>query len=274
MYKLFHFGVLFFGLYASCLDADIFTWKDASGKTHYSDHDPGNSTKLQIKPGSAYHQVVKVLDGDTVVLGHGEKIRLLGINAPEMARRDFPAQAGAEAAKLWLQQQLKGNKVRLRVGDPEKDKYGRTLAHLFTSDEMHINTTLLQLGLAALNIFSPNELFIEQMWRAQQQAELQKKGIWGRPEYALKQIDQVNLSQLRGWQRLAVRVNNIRRGRKYLSLIFSDRLQAKIALQHLAAFPDLHSFIGKELEIRGWIKKRKQYYLMNIRHPSAMKLLE
>jgi len=67
-------------------------------------------------------------DGDTIVLEDGRKIRLLGINTPEVQHKGKMADAGGEDAKTWLINKLRHSKVRLEFYFDKTDKYGRTLA--------------------------------------------------------------------------------------------------------------------------------------------------
>lgn len=120
-------------------NAEIYEWQDANGSKHFSDRPVVDAKIVDIKPGYDFYRVKTVYDGDTVVLEDGRKIRFLGINTPEVQHRDKQADAGGDEAKRWLTDQLKNTKVRLEVGTEKTDKYGRTLAHLFT-EKRNIST--------------------------------------------------------------------------------------------------------------------------------------
>lgn len=278
------------------VNAEIYEWQDASGSKHFSDRQGGWNCRNQsgtdatgcpvadakivdIKPGYDFYRVKTVYDGDTVVLEDGRKIRFLGINTPEVQHRDKLADAGGDEAKRWLTDKLNNTKVRLEISAEKTDKYGRTLAHLFTEKKDHINLQLVAAGLAAVSIYPPNLLYVDQLLKAQDQAELAKLGIWGRSEYALLPVSSLTEAGHPGWTRLVGKVVNIRTTRKSVYLVFSpvlsaaegDAFEARIESQWLALFPDVNSYLGKTIEVRGWLNKSKGHLSMLIRHPSAIK---
>ena len=251
--------------------AEVYQWDDTKGNRHYTDRVHGNSKKLAIKPGYAYLKVEKVFDGDTVRLEDGRKVRLLGINTPEVRHRNQGDEAGGATAKRWLSDKLVNQKVRL-VGDIEQtDKYHRTLAHLFTESNEHINLQLVEKGLAAVNIYPPNLLYVDQLVVAGQRAETAKLGIWRQTEYAVIPVQQLEGNGHSGWLRLRGKVSAIRSSRKYVYLAFSEDFQAKIEKKWLSLFPDINAYRGQTLEVRGWLNKNRDGWAMLIRHPSAIK---
>src|SRR5690554_6263424 len=72
-----------------------------------------------------------VIDGDTLDLADGRRVRLIGINAPEIGRQGNVSEPYAQAARKGLQQLVSNADLRLLVGEETKDRYGRTLGHLF-----------------------------------------------------------------------------------------------------------------------------------------------
>lgn len=252
--------------------ADVYQWQDAGGSKHYSDRAHENSTKVKVKPGYAFVKVAKVFDGDTVKLEDGRKIRLLGINAPEVRHKGQMTETGGENAKCWLEEKLKNKKVRL-VGDVEEtDKYKRTLAHLFTEDKDHINLQLVELGLAAVNVHPPNLLYADQLTAAGRLAEQGGKGIWQTGGYPILPVEQLGADGHEGWLRLSGKVSTIRNSRKYVYLVFSDKFEARIEKKWLTLFPDVNSYRGQTLEVRGWLNKNRGGWSMLLRHPSAIKI--
>lgn len=265
------FLLFFFLLLPFSAQADIYQWVDEKGNKHYSDIPYQGAKKLQIDSGSSYYQIKKIYDGDTVLLSNGSKVRFLGVNTPEVEGRRKSAQAGGEEAKRWLKEILKNKKVRLEKDVEKKDKYNRTLAHLFTKDKLHINLELVKRGLANVNIHPPNLKYTADLMQAQQQAEKNKLGVWNRQEYSPKLADQLNRSNYKGWQRIKGEIQTIRQTRKYAYLKLTESFSLKISLQSLDLFPDLNSYSGRQVEVRGWINKSKKKYMMFIRHPSQIK---
>lgn len=267
----FFLSLILAGAVSAC--AEVYEWKDAGGKSHYSDRGSENSKKLNIKPGYAYFTIEKVFDGDTVQLADGRKVRLLGINTPEIGHRSRPGEPGGEAAKAWLSKTLLNRKVRLVTDAETTDKYQRTLAHVFTERNEHINLELVKNGLAAVDIHPPNLLFADELAAAQEAAEQDGRGLWGREEYEPLPADELTEDGHAGWLRLTGELKTIRNSRKYVYLEFSNLFQAKIEKRWLRLFPNLNNLTGKELEVRGWLNKNRGGWTMIIRHPSALKIL-
>jgi endonuclease YncB( thermonuclease family) len=259
------------------VNAEIYEWQDANGSTHFSDRPVADAKivddakTVDIKPGYEFFRVKTVYDGDTVELEDGRKIRFLGINTPEVQHRDKQADVGGDEAKRWLIDKLKNTKVRLEVGVEKTDKYGRTLAHLFTEKKEHINLQLVEAGLAAVNIYSNELLYVNELVKAENQAEQAKLGIWGRPEYAAIPVASLTEDGHPGWTRLVGKVSHIRKTRKSIYLEFSDSFEARIESKWLDLFPDVDGYLGKTIEVRGWLSKSKGHLSMLIRHPSAIR---
>lgn len=254
--------------------AEIYTGHDQQGKTYFSDRPLSGSVLLDLKPvGYSWYTVKKVVDGDTVTLDSGLKIRLASINTPEIESRHRLAEAGGDEAKKYLTKWLQGKQIRLVKDLDKKDKYGRTLAHLFTHDQQHINLELVARGLAIVNLYPPNLKYHQALLHAQKQAEAAFLGLWQYPQYQPKPMSMLGLKKLRGWQRLLGTVQYIRTKKKYSYLIFNDQIDLRIAKKNLTLFPPLQEYVGKPLEIRGWPTRRKQHYSILIRHPSAIKIL-
>ncbi len=155
----------------------------------------------------------------------------------------------------------------------KKDKYGRLLAHIFTEDNAHINLELVKKGLASVNIYPPSLKYTKELLEAEQLAEQHNLGIWGVDEYKPVQFSEINKANAKGWHRVLGKVKKIRHARKNSYIDFSKNFSLKIKNKSLSLFPKLEDYLGKEIEVRGWIGKRKNSYSMFIRHPNVIKLL-
>ncbi|RJR32675.1 MAG: nuclease [Deltaproteobacteria bacterium] len=123
-------------------------------------------------------RVVQVLDGDTLVLEGGARVRLLGIDAPEMEREGRPAEFLAHKAKAYLAQLTQGKVVRLEYGPLRYDHYGRLLAHIVLGDGTLVEAALLRQGLAHVYLHPPNVRYREVLLAAQQEAMAARRGVW------------------------------------------------------------------------------------------------
>ena len=122
--------------------------------------------------------VSAIHDGDTVSVlidGKREKVRLIGIDAPEIGQKPW-----GEEAKHFLEGLLKASdwKVRLEYDVDRRDKYGRILAYLWTADGKMINLLMVKDGYAMLFTFPPNIKYVNELRAAQQEARDQRAGIW------------------------------------------------------------------------------------------------
>lgn len=269
------FIFLILAILTNSVSAEIYTGYDQQGKPYYSDQAQTGAKLLALKPaGYTWHTVKHVYDGDTIKLSSGLKVRLAGINTPEIETRYQTQERGGKEAKIALTRWLEGQQVRMEMDVEKKDKYGRTLAHLFTRDQQHLNLELVKKGLAIVNLHPPNLRYQQKLLKAQQEAELEQLGLWNYPEYQPKNIDTLTLAPKRGWQRLLGTVNKIRVQRKFVYLELSEQVDMRIAKQNLDLFPALQEYIGQPIEIRGWSSRRKDHYSILIRHPSAIKTLQ
>lgn len=115
--------------------------------------------------------VREVIDGDTVVLHDGRKVRYLGINAPEHG------QPYAWEATNFNRRLVSGASVRLEFDQIQEDRYGRLLAYVFRGRTM-VNERLLAEGWAHIFAMPPNTRYAEQFLQVQEKAKTAKKGIW------------------------------------------------------------------------------------------------
>lgn len=134
----------------------------------------GPSTQRQVN-------VAYVLDGDTFEASDGERVRLLGIDAPEIAHHDTPGEPYGQEAKAALQKLIGGESVLLQFGQEETDRYGRTLAWVYNQNGRLVNLQLLQSGHAKLLASFGLPLQLEpQLREAEANARIQGRGLWGR----------------------------------------------------------------------------------------------
>ncbi len=122
--------------------------------------------------------VITVHDGDTVSViidKKREKVRLIGIDAPEIGQKPW-----GEEARNFLEGLLKSSdwKVRLEYDVDRRDKYGRILAYLWTADGKMINLLMAKNGYAMLFTFPPNIKYVNELRAAQQEASNKRAGIW------------------------------------------------------------------------------------------------
>jgi len=131
--------------------------------------------------------VILVPDGDTLVLGNGDKVRLSGIQAPKLPQgRDFAAWPLAEAAQQALRQLVEGQTVTLKFGAVARDRHGRVLAQVFLGDGTWVQQALVAQGRARVYSFPDNRAGIAELLRTEAQARVDRRGLWANPFYAIR----------------------------------------------------------------------------------------
>ena len=126
----------------------------------------------------AASNVSKVVDGDTITMSNGEKVRLIQIDTPELASKEcYGIQAKSELSKLLNQ----AGDVSL-TSDPnldEVDKYGRSLRYVFVGNT-NLNLKLVEIGAAAPYFYRGEKgVYAAQLLKAAQTAQKRKLGMWG-----------------------------------------------------------------------------------------------
>lgn len=124
------------------------------------------------------HFVKWIVDGDTIVLTDGQKVRYIGINAPELARDDHIAEPYGAEAKRFNARLLQQKKVRLEFDREPNDRYQRRLAYVFLKDGTFVNAEMLSQGYAYLLYVRPNVKYHSTLLAAQRAAMSGKRGIW------------------------------------------------------------------------------------------------
>lgn len=260
-------------LLAGSLQADIYRSEDRFGHTRFSDKPSSGAEQVELNT-APYRYKVRirhVIDGDTLVLANGEKVRLIGINTPEVESRYTRAEAGGEAARDWLRKTLRTPDVWLEYDAEQFDKYERRLAHVFMASGEYLNARLLEEGLAMLTLTPPNLRYNKQLIQAQQQAEKANRGIWRRPAFQPKTLnDLVPGQSYIGWQRWQVSPKRISESRKYINLTVSEYFVIKIAKSLQEKFPPLSQYLDQPVEVRGWLRRQGEQHFMIVQHPSAI----
>lgn len=123
--------------------------------------------------------VERIIDGDTIVLVGGERIRYIGIDTPEMRPEEPYAKEATELNAILVD----GREVRLEYDKERTDRYGRTLAYVYVKVwdvEVFVNEYLVQLGYAKVATYPPNVKYRDRFIAAEKEAREKKLGIWGK----------------------------------------------------------------------------------------------
>lgn len=127
--------------------------------------------------------VLRVVDGDTIdvnISGVKTRVRLIGINTPEVVDPRRPVECFGEEASRRAKEILSGETVVL-VPDPSQgswDKYGRSLFYIYLSDGTFFNDLMLKEGYAHEYTYHTPCLYQAQFKASEQDARTHHLGLW------------------------------------------------------------------------------------------------
>ena len=123
----------------------------------------------------------RVIDGDTIQLDTGEKVRYIGINAPETVHPSKPVECFGKEASDKNKELLEGKEIRLEKDISDTDKYGRLLRYVFVAEndtEIFINDYLVRNGFANSFSYPPDIKHQKKFQEAEIEARENKRGLW------------------------------------------------------------------------------------------------
>ncbi|MFO0788765.1 MAG: thermonuclease family protein [Pirellulales bacterium] len=126
------------------------------------------------------HEVLRDVDGDTILLTNGARVRLQGINCPESVKPDSPVEPWGPEASQFTKDFLQRahHRVRLTFSLERKDRYDRFLAFVWDGDTL-LNEELVRAGLAHARLdYRYSGAMKRRLAAAQQEAQKAKRGLW------------------------------------------------------------------------------------------------
>lgn len=116
-------------------------------------------------------KVTEVIDGDTIVITGGYRVRYIGIDAPEKGEAFY------SEARQANQRLVGGKKVRLEKDISDMDRYGRLLRYVYVNSTF-VNAELVRQGYARAHSYPPDTKYQNYLEAAQREAQQGGKGIW------------------------------------------------------------------------------------------------
>lgn len=120
--------------------------------------------------------VSQVIDGDTIRLEDGRRIRYINVDTPEIEEEECFA---SQASKI-NQELVEGKLVRLELDVNEMDRFGRFLAYVYLEDETFVNQYLLESGAGKYHLDTVNLKYTFVLVETAQKAHGDKKGLWAK----------------------------------------------------------------------------------------------
>lgn len=129
-------------------------------------------------------KVIKVVDGDTIIVEGDKTIRFIGIDTPETVDPRRPVGCFGKEASNKAKELLNGKSVILEKDVSESDKYQRLLRYVYLPLDdgklLFVNDYLVREGFAKVLTYPPDVKFNETFLEAQIFAREKKLGLWGR----------------------------------------------------------------------------------------------
>jgi endonuclease YncB( thermonuclease family) len=245
----------------------VLWWLSGNGYPEAADGCAADSATQRVRVGYVY-------DGDTIKLEDGRRVRLIGINTPEIGHHGQPNQDFAQQARSVLQDILDANNkiLYLQYANELQDHYGRVLAHAYLEDGTNVAVRLLEQGLATTLVVPPNTRTHSCYQRHEDAARNAARGLWALPAY--QPVDSHNLQpESRGFRIVHGRIMKIRQSRYSIRLELDGPLDLYINRKDLVNFPDdfPQATLGRKVVVRGWITGKGEHLRINLRHPAALR---
>lgn len=146
-------------------------WQSGASRT-------GSGTQMAAAGEPAGLLVVRVFDGATVELATGQRVRYIGVDAPQMRNALGKPDAGAWEARDANRALVGHKRVRLEADQLDADIDGALWRYVYVGDTL-VNAELLRQGAAYHASRYPNNRHAETLLAAEQEARRHRRGVWG-----------------------------------------------------------------------------------------------
>ena len=232
--------------------------------------------------------VRSVLDGDTLYLGNGLKVRLSAIQAPKLplGRKGFKAWPLGEESKAALQTLTNGKTLQLYYGGERRDRYDRALAQAYSLDsegerDIWIQEEMVRRGMARVYTWPDTFQDSKKLYAAEISARDAKRGIWADDYYQIRGPGPNSLAQdIDSYQIVQGIVTSTAdvRGQIYLNFGADYKTDFTIAIakrdrkRFKKAGLDPLSLEGASVRVRGWIELSNGPMIW-LDHPERLEIL-
>ena len=169
-------GVLFIGisvfvmLFFQNIPGKGITASVREWKTHFFEGRNKNEEEIFL--------VKRMIDGDTIELENGEKVRYIGINTPESVDPRRKVECFGKEAGAYNRDLVEGKKVRLVRDTSDRDTYRRLLRFVYLEDGTFVNEVLVREGYAFVSPYPPDVTHQDIFRRAESEARNEQRGLW------------------------------------------------------------------------------------------------
>ncbi|UCC39227.1 MAG: thermonuclease family protein [Candidatus Aminicenantes bacterium] len=204
--------------------------------------------------------VTAVYDGDTLKVkfknGSERKVRLVGVDAPEMGDSRKEVQLQASLAKRFAFFYLYGESIKLTYDWELEDKYDRILAYVWTEGEGLFNKLIISEGFASVFQGFPFR-YRDEFVEAEKEARRLEKGFWKRGGYPAISAGEANV-HIGSLITVKYTCGRVQEEEKFIFLHSSkNEFSALIPMESLNLFPDVKSYRGQALSVTGFLEEYK-----------------
>ncbi len=217
-------------------------------------------------------RVRQVVDGDSLRLVDGRKVRLIGINTPELGRDGKPDEPLAARARDELEKIIATHTITLKTGPDRKDHYGRILAYVVLPDGSFAGEKMLRKGLASMIAIPPNIEHLNHYRLAEASARKQRAGLWALPYYRPVAASSLDHS-MTGYRFVQGRINRVGKSKKFVYFDLSPDFAIAIDRGNWHYFGgNPQQWHGKNVIVRGWVTRWHDKLRMRVGHPAMIEV--
>ncbi|MBP8925499.1 MAG: thermonuclease family protein [Pseudomonadales bacterium] len=218
-----------------------------------------------------------MVDGDTLLLADGRRVRLIGVNTPELDHRGAADEPGAQEAARFAAAFLVKKQIGLVFGVGARDRYGRVLAHVYSASGASLEEALLDAGFARHIVVPPNTVQADCLAGAEQRARTAHRGLWGSGTFLPRDTALLRPGE-NGFRLLQGRVSAVEKSKSSWWIELDDRVSLRIdrSDQKYFRWEDVARLDRQVVEVRGWLAWRGTSspehppWLMRLRHPLSL----
>ena len=223
--------------------------------------------------------VTAVFDGDTIRVklnnGSHRKVRLIGVNAPEIGDKRKKVKFHAFLAKRFSFYYLYKKRVELSFDWQREDKYGRLLAYVWIGEEL-FNNFIIREGFASAFLKYPFRKDYQKIFmKSEKYARKMKKGLWIEGDFPVISTEEAR-SRLGELVCVKFRCLDLESKRNFLFLCSGGErdFAALIPQENLNSFQKPGSFLNKNLLVSGFLEEFYQQPQVVVYFPDQVKIEE
>ena len=122
-------------------------------------------------------QCIGVVNGNTIVLSNGEKVKLIGVAIPKTHQLNKSAEYIRKETSAFTKRMAKGKEVRIEYDQPKRDTYGQLIAYVYLSDGTFLNAEIIKQGYGRVDLRLPFK-YLENFRNYEKKAQDAKVGLW------------------------------------------------------------------------------------------------